>query len=289
MVKESRRDFIKKSALGAAGLTAAINTLPGCNKTVAPSRALEVIGLQTSTISKPLREDYKATLQKVAEMGYNALELGGYMGPSMQEFKAFLAELGLDPLSGGASMIGLRDELDKNIEESLQMGKKYLICFWPWTDSAENKTIDDWKRLAGSLNKIGEKVKQAGLVFAYHNHDIEFKLTEGQIPYDVILENTDPALVNMEIDLYWIKKGGQEPVPYFEKYPGRFPVWHIKDMDDSPEQDFACVGRGIIDFPAIFAKADIAGMKHVFVEHDRPADPLECARVSCEYLKQLRY
>jgi len=105
----------------------------------------------------------------------------------------------------------------------------------------------------------------------------------------VILEGTDPSLVSMEIDLYWIEKGGQKPIPYFEKHPGRFPVWHVKDMDHTQEKSFACVGQGVLDFPALFAKADLAGLKHVFVEQDQPASPMECIQTSFDYLKKLRY
>ncbi|HPG38784.1 MAG TPA: sugar phosphate isomerase/epimerase [bacterium] len=289
MQLQSRRDFIRHSLLGSAALSMSAGLLPGCAKTTPQTRTLNEIGLQISTISEPLKQDYVATLRQVAEIGYNTLELGGFMGPSMQEFKALLAELGLNPLSGGTAMAGLQSDLDGIIKESLEMGKKYVICFWPWTDSAENKTVADWEKLAQTLNEIGKKIKDAGLEFAYHNHDLEFKVTEGQMPYDIILENTRPDLVGMEIDLYWMVKGGQQPIPYLQKYPGRFPIWHVKDMDNTPEQFFACVGQGIIDFPAIFAYADKSGMKHVFVEHDKPENPLECIKVSYEYLKQMKY
>ncbi len=171
----------------------------------------------------------------------------------------------------------------------MALGKTYAVCYWPWEDSAENKTLDDWKRMAESLNAIGKKSADAGLRFAYHNHELEFRITGGKVPYDTLLENTDPSLVHMMIDLYWVEKGGQKAIPYFEKYPGRFPLWHAKDMDKTQDRSFACVGEGIVDFPALFAKADVAGMKHVIVEHDRPTDGIECARVSFEYLLALRY
>ena len=283
----SRRDFIAQSGLLIGGLGLGAAALRGCSRS--KRRKLHEIGLQVSTIRTELEKDWRSTLEKVAEIGYNTLELGDHYGPSMEEFKRFLKAIGLKPLAGGAAMAELMHSLDDIIESSLEMGKQYLICYWPWTDSAENKTIDDWKAMSESLNQIGEKAKNAGLAFTYHNHDLEFKLTEGQIPYDVILANTDPEVVNMEIDLYWIEKGNQKPIPYFEKYSGRFPLWHVKDMDHTHERSFACVGQGIIDFPTIFARADLAGMKHIFVEHDRPESPMECIRVSYEYLENMEF
>ena len=172
---------------------------------------------------------------------------------------------------------------------SLDLGKKWLVCYWPWEDSTDNKTLDDWKSMAEFLNTIGKKVRATGMGFAYHNHDLEFRVTEGKIPYDVVLDNTDPSLVSMMIDLYWIEKGGQKTIPYFEKYPGRFPLWHAKDMDATPERGFACVGDGIIDFASLFAKADLAGMQHVIVEHDMPADGIECARTGFAALETLSH
>jgi sugar phosphate isomerase/epimerase len=281
----NRRDFIKTSLASVAGMS--LGSLPAC--TAQKKRRLTEIGLQVSTIRQPMQQDWERALREVAEIGYDTLEMGGYLGESLDSFKAFLKEVGLTVLAGGSSIGGFLNDTDKLIKDALAMGKKYLICYWPWTDSAENKTLDDWKGVAENLNLIGNKVQEAGLGFTYHNHDIEFKITEEQIPFDILLENTDPDLVAIEIDLYWIAKGNQDPLTYFEKYPGRFPLWHVKDMDNTPERSFACVGQGIIDFPKIFAQADQAGMQHIFVEHDRPGNPMECARVSYEYLHQLRY
>ncbi|MBN2091376.1 sugar phosphate isomerase/epimerase [candidate division KSB1 bacterium] len=282
----SRRNFIKQSLITTTSLSLGASMLANCNNA---TRKLTEIGLQVLTIKPEIEKDYIKALEQVAEIGYHTLEMGNFYGPSLVEFKNLLQKLGLKVLAGGGAIGNLQTDLDKMIQDSHDLGKKYLLCYWPWTDSPENKTLDDWKRMAESLNHIGKKVKQAGLVFGYHNHDLEFKITEGQIPYNIILDNTDPDLVAMQIDLYWIKKGNQEPIPYFEKYPGRFPLWHVKDMDNTPERSFACVGQGIIDFPAIFAKADLAGMQHLWVEHDKPENPMECARVSFEYLKNLRY
>lgn len=285
----SRRQFIRKSGAGAAALGLGLPLYNSCAKSPA-GRTLKEIGLQVFTIRTELEKDWKAALQKVAQIGYDNLEIGGPLGGlSTQAFRDFLLDIGLNPLSGGASMAEFLKSTDNVIRETAAMGKKILVCFWPWADSPENKTLEDFKRLGDTLNRIGKKAKEAGLLFCYHNHDLEFRITEGKIPYDVILEGTDPSLVSMEIDLYWIEKGGQKPIPYFEKHPGRFPVWHVKDMDHTQEKSFACVGQGVLDFPALFAKADLAGLKHVFVEQDQPASPMECIQTSFDYLKKLRY
>ena len=283
----SRRDFLKQSG-AVVGIGLGFGSAGG-GRAQAGKRHLGAIGLQLLTVSAEMKKDWKTTLKKVAEIGYKHIEFGAAYGESVPEFKAFVNGLGLQCFAGGSSIGEWKKSPEKIIESSLELGKKWLMCYWPWEGSTENKTLDDWKRMAESLNPIGEMVRKAGLGFAYHNHDLEFKITEGKIPYDVVLQNTDPSLVGMMIDLYWIEKGGQKSIPYFEKYPGRFPIWHAKDMDRTAERSFACVGRGIIDFPAIFAKADLAGMKHVFVEHDKPANGIECARVSFEYLKNLAY
>jgi len=286
----SRRDFLKQSGAGAIGIGLGFGMAsPALARMQVGKRHLKDIGLQLLTVSAEMKKDWKATLRKVAGIGYRNIEFGDAYGGSVPEFKAFVKELGLACFAGGAALGEWKKSPDKIIDSSLELGKKWLMCYWPWEDSAENKTLDDWKRMAESLNPIGEKVRKAGLGFAYHNHDLEFKVTEGKIPYDVLLQNTDPSKVGMMIDLYWIEKGGQKPLPYFEKYPGRFPLWHAKDMDRTAERSFSCVGQGIIDFPSIFAKADLAGMKYVFVEHDKPSDGIECARVSFEYLKRLTY
>lgn len=283
----TRRNFLKQSAGTLAGLGLAAPLLTACAQT--PKRQIDEIGLQVYTIRNSLKNDWQAALRQVAAIGYNTLEMGGFYGESADSFKQFLQEIGLKVLAGGGSIGELRSNPDEIIKKALEMGQEYVVCFWPWSDSPEGKTVDDWKRLAADFNGIGEKVKKAGLTFAYHNHDLEFKLTDGKIPYDILLDNTDPALVFMEIDIYWILKGGQAPIPYLKKYPGRFPLWHVKDMDNTAERGFACVGEGIVNFPEIFNYAETAGLRHIFVEQDQPKDEMACARASHDYLRAMRY
>ncbi|MDR2496336.1 MAG: sugar phosphate isomerase/epimerase [Tannerellaceae bacterium] len=236
-----------------------------------------------------LKANPRAALRKIAEWGYRELEFGGSFDMEPAELRAFLAELGLNPLIGSTGMAALigGDQLGKDIALCQALGKKYIACYWPWTDDGKNKSLDDWKRVADNLNRGGEICKREGLSLIYHNHDIEFKLTEGQLPFDVLLPALDPEYVNIELDLYWIAKGNSSAEDYIRKYPGRYPVFHVKDMDKTAERSFACVGDGIINFPSIFKLNSVAGVKHFIVEHDRPADPEDCVRRSAEYLKTL--
>jgi sugar phosphate isomerase/epimerase len=281
----NRRHFLRTAALVAATPTMGI---PG-GANPAHSARIKTVGLILSGgLHQEMQRDYAGTLKKLAAMGYKELEFGGTYGQSARELRKRLNDLNLRNVAGGSSMSQLTKDLDKMLEEANQLGRKYMVCYWPWMDSGENKTMDDFRRTAARFNELGERCRRAGLRFAFHNHDKEFKPTEGQIPYHIFLKETDPALVTMELDLYWITKGGQQPLDFFRQYPGRFELWHVKDMDKTPEAGMTTVGQGIIDFPSLFAHARQAGMKHFFVEHDNPPDALQFAQDSYRYLKTLR-
>jgi sugar phosphate isomerase/epimerase len=284
-----RRKFLRNSITGALAAALSPQLVMGAGEN---NRRIREIGIITNTIKKPLEKDYVKTLEEIAEIGYDMLEFGGHYGPSKKEFMNLLKRLKIKPIAGGTSMHPLLQEPEKHIEEQLSMNKDYLVCYWPWTTSADNLTTDQCKKAAENLNKVGEKCKKAGIRFAFHNHDKEFKPTpEGDIPMDILLKNTEPELVTTEIDLYWIKKGGGDPISYFKKYPGRFELCHVKDMGPNLEErrDFACVGSGIMDFPKIFAHSKTAGIKHYIVEHDEPEHHMECARTSYNHLSELRF
>ena len=150
-------------------------------------------------------------------------------------------------------------------------------------------SLDDYRRLAEELNRIGEKVRAAGMQLGYHNHDFELVRIGGTVPLDVMLERTDPALVALELDLYWATKAGADPLTYFSRYPGRVQLVHVKDSAGAPEHRMVDVGQGTIDFATIFARGEPAGIRHAFVEHDDPANPIETLRVSYQHLAQLRW
>jgi sugar phosphate isomerase/epimerase len=284
MVLPSRRDLGRALAL-AAGAAA----FGGAASNAFAGRRLHRIGLITGTIGKALQADFVGTMKKVAAVGYKELEFGHHKGMPDKDFKKLLDDLGIAAVAGGSARKQLEDGIDAFVEQSHLFGKKYVVCYWPWLDSGKNKTIDDWKRLCDDMNRLGARVKAGGLRFAYHNHDIEFAVTDGQIPYDVVLRGTDPDLVDMELDLYWITKGGQDAVAYLKQHPGRFALFHVKDMDAAAEHGKACPGQGTINFRPMLAEGVRAGVRHFIVENEGVADPMPCIERSYAFLSQLRY
>lgn len=286
-MKNTRREFLKKSVLGTTLVS--LGMLDGCTSR---PHSIKDLGLITGVISRELKEDYKKTLTRVSEIGYKYLEFGNYMGPSPEEFKSFLNDLGIIPLAGGSSMAQMiqEDELKKMVDAALSLNKKYMVCYWPWMDDGNNKKLDDFKQAAERLNRLGEQCNQMGIRFAFHNHDKEFVPVQGyQWGCEVLLEETDPNLAVMELDLYWITKGGGDPLVLFDKYPGRFEIFHVKDMENTPEKLYTCPGYGIIDFASIFAQSKKAGVKYYVVEIDQYPEPMQCVEDSFQYLKSLKF
>jgi len=278
----NRRDFLKSSASAALGslffghLQASASPLK--------SKSIDKIGLQLYTMRDLMKQDFAGTLEKVAKIGYKEVEFAGYFDHKPEEVKKLLDGLGLKAPATHVSIDLLRGNLVASIETAKIVGHQYVVC--PWLAPPE-RSMEKYKEHAALFNKVGEACKRAGLQFAYHNHDFEFEATNGTMPYDLLLAETDPKLVQMEVDLYWIKKGGQDVLAYFEKHPGRFPLCHVKDMDD--QGGMMDVGAGKMDFAKIFAQAKQAGLKHFFVEHDQPKDPIASITASFGHLKKLKF
>jgi sugar phosphate isomerase/epimerase len=199
--------------------------------------------------------------------------------------RAALKTAGLDAPSAHVPIETARDHWPRALEAAHVIGHKYLVV--AWLPEKERGALDGYRTAADLFNRVGEQANAAGLRFAYHNHAFEFARLEGRIPYDVLLERCDPRYVAFEMDLYWITKGGQDPLGYFARWPGRFPMVHVKDSTGAPEHRMVDVGVGIIPWRAIFARREQAGIHHYFVEHDEPADPLASVRASYEYLRRL--
>lgn len=259
-------------------------------------------GLTLYTVRNDMGKDAEGTLKQVAEAGYKYIEAaqygnGKFYKMTPEDFKSTLDKLGLVPLSthmGGVSL----ENADKQIADAKAAGFKYFVLPVPPRDffafDQENRSIKmkgDIAELTDLMNTLGKKCREAGLELLYHNHDFEFKKDEnGIIPIEYFLENTDPELVNFQIDLYWVVKAEADPIAYMEKYPGRFKVWHIKDMDDQGR--FAPVGTGTIDFAKILEKKKVSGMKHYIVEQDMTFDDmeaLEAIKISHEGLKKFGF
>lgn len=246
-------------------------------------RKLDRIGLQLYTVRGVLERDFEGTLARVAEIGYREVEFAGYFGRSPAAVRALLDRHGLAAPSAHVSP----DDWTAALDAARAIGHRYLVV--AWIPAEQRRTLADWARIAATFNRLGAEARDAGIQFAYHNHDFEFVPLEGRLPYDVLLEATDPKLVALEIDLYWITKGGQDPLAYFARWPGRVPMVHVKDSGPPPEHRMTDVGAGTIDFRRIFARSAQAGIRHYFVEHDEPPDPFASIRASYDYLRRLTF
>jgi sugar phosphate isomerase/epimerase len=283
---DNRRTFIKKSGTFAIG-SLLIPSVMSCAK-----EKTKEIGLQIYSVRNELKEDLEGTLKQIAKIGYKWLELANYdngkfYDKSPAEFKKLIDDLGMQIISShaGVEIKGTdRGNAEKLADAHVELGLKYVIK--PWLIEERRVSADSYKKVAEELNMAGEVMKSRGLKFGYHNHDFEFENVEGHIPFDILLSETDRELVTFEIDLYWIKKGGKDAKEYFKKYPGRFELYHIKDMDNTEESFFTEVGTGIINFKELFAHKDLAGMKYFFIEQDdfRNYSPLESVKISFDYL-----
>jgi len=258
-------------------------------------------GLALYTVRNDMGKDAKATLKAVADAGYINIEAAGYndgkyYNMTPEDFKKLLKELGLNPISTHQSAVTL-DNADKMFIDAKAAGFEYFVVPVPpmglFKYYAETQTMGmtgGAANLSKILSTLGEKCHKAGLKLLYHNHDFEFKKDkDGIVTIDYLLENTDPKYVNFQMDLFWVTKAGADPVAYFKKYPGRFKIWHVKDMDD--EGRFAPVGNGQIDFVRILDNKELSGMKYYMVEQDRTFNmtPLEAIKVSHKGLKEIGF
>ena len=289
-----RRRFIWTGALALGGLAAA-----GCESDSAPAPGagtaadteaadggvtMEQVGVQLYTLRDLLQEDTDGTLAQVAQAGYSNVETAGTYGHDAGAFREMLDRHGLAAPAGHYGLDTLRGEnRARTIETARTLGHTYVVT--PWIDEAERMSLDDYRRVAAEFNEIGRAVQEAGMQYAYHNHDFEFETMDGGVGYDVLLAETDPDVVDMELDLFWIVEGGYDPLAYFEQHPGRFPLWHVKDR--TTDGEMVNVGAGAIDFAEIFAHAEQSGLEFAIVEHDRPEDPLASIRTSYDHVAEL--
>ena len=239
-------------------------------------------GLQLYTIRTLMQDDVPSALALVADVGYRHVEFAGYFGYPASELRLMIDDLGLAAPSVHVSPEDTAENLQAVVESALIMGHRYVVVYA--IDPQTRATLDDYYRAAEQFNAWGEACDRAGLRYAYHNHAFEFESIDGQVPYDVLLDETDPALVEFELDLYWIRAAGRSELEYFERYPGRFTLWHVKDMDS--EGEMADVGDGVIDFAALLDRDD-TGVRHAFVERDDSPDPESTIRRSYAALAQM--
>jgi sugar phosphate isomerase/epimerase len=298
LVMMNRRSFLE-ACLGSAAVGAGSLFSKRLAWAAGGEHKLDKIGLQLYTVRDEMARDFDGTLGKVAAIGYKEVEFAGYFEHSPKAVREAIDRHGLSSPATHVPYDTLGEKWPGQIESAKVIGQSYIVC--PWIPEDLRKQPDAWKRVAETLNRAGEESKKAGIQFAYHNHWFEFLPVDGKLPYDFLLENCDAKLVKMEMDLCWITVAGGDPLKYFERYPGRFPLVHVKDVKSLPKistaggqnfgdtVDMTSVGNGIIDWKRIFARSEQAGIRHYIVEHDRPKAPFESIKNSYEYLRELRW
>ena len=299
-MKNTRRSFIQLAGMAAAGAiilpqaackTAAMGTDKAMGAAMG-NPSLNDFGIQLYTLRDVIPNDPKGTLKQLASYGFNQIE--GYDGKQgmfwdmgHKNFKSYISDLGLDMVS---SHVNINENFEEKAGQAAEIGMKYLIC--PYI--GPQKSMDAWKKVTDRFNECGEICRKNGIRFAYHNHAYSFKAFSGQIPHDFIMENTDPATVDHEMDIYWVVTGGADPIEYLKKYPNRFRLCHVKDRmkNAGDERTATCtLGTGIIDFPSILKVAQENGMKYYIMEQERydNTTPMDCAKAGADYLKKIKF
>jgi len=312
----NRRKFIG-SSVAAAALTAARPSWAADSihhvDSPAVAHSIDRVGIQLYTVRAAMKTDFEGTIAKVAATGYKEVEFaglfdpkGGYFGRSPKDVRAILDQNGLAAPSAHAGYDVVEKRWPEALEAANIVGHRYIIC--PWIDEKQRARPGGWKRAVDLFNKAGEASKKAGIQFGYHNHSFEFDPAlslDGKLPYDFFLAELNPEFVTMELDLCWISVAGKDPVAYFEKYPGRFPLVHVKDwIKDATTPSayqgamgqsvkfggrMADVGQGSVDWKRIFAHSEQAGIKHYFVENDDPQSVFDDIKISYDYLHSLQF
>ena len=262
---------------------------------------IDRIGLQLYTVRELMKQDFDGTIAGVAKIGYKEVEFAGYFGKTPKEAKAVIDANGLTSPSAHHPIDALESKLPEIIEGAHVIGQKFIVC--PYLD-AKSRTADGYKHLAEVCNRAGEATQKAGIQLCYHNHSFEFEKVDGieGKPFDYLLAQTNPKLVKIEMDLCWMAVAGQDPVAYFNKHPGRFPLVHVKDWtnEGTGSRDYegavghpvsghmTNVGSGTIDWKKIFAQSGKAGIQYYFVEND-DAKSLDDPKASYDYLSKLTF
>lgn len=249
-----------------------------------PKEKIKSIGLQLYTVRAALEADFDATLARVAAIGYREVEFAGYFGRSAQQVSAGLRRAGLSAPSAHVPLDAIGPQWQSVIENALAIGHRYLVV----AAAGSVADLDGYRRIAERYNHAGEAAKRAGIRFGYHNHDAEFVPIAGQLPYDLLLEATDPQYVCFEMDLYWITKAGGDPLRYFARWPGRIELVHVKDAEAAPPHRMRDVGAGMLDWRSLLGHGRKAGVRHFFVEQDEAPDPFASITASYAYLRDLK-
>ena len=277
---KTRRTFLKETGTIAIGSI----LLPSCDMA---DNKIKNPGIQLYTFRKEMTADATGTLKQIAALGFKQIESAGsekgnYYGLTPKEMKQVCSDLGMTLRSGH---VHVDEKWQQTIEDAHESGQEYMICS---SLPAKGQTVDNYKKTAEAFNKNGEDCKKANIKFGYHNHDYEFENENGKVLYDVLVENTDPSLVNLELDLGWVIAAGKDPIAYFNNYPGRFPLWHLKDMDLAKKHSTE-FGKGSLDIKKMLNSEKKSGMKYFFVEQEEYTNnPGESMKINMDYLKNLK-
>ena len=291
----NRREALRRIgalAAGAAALGCTGETVPGEDSGEASDVAgsgevgtmpLQPLGVQLYTVRSEMENGVERTLERVAAIGYQEVEFAGYFGRSPTEIRAMLASTGLRSPATHIQPTFETDAWARILDDANEAGHQYVVV--ASIPTSMRADLDAWRRTAEAMTGAGERARAAGLQYAYHNHDFEFIEMDGRVAFDVFCEESDPDLVQIELDVYWIIHGGGDPVAFFNRWPGRIPLVHVKDR--TAAGDMADVGAGVIDWAGLFQHIDHAGMKHFLVEHDRPDGAFRSIEASYQYLSRL--
>lgn len=279
---ETRREFLGRLGIAAVGLSQ-IDRLAAYS---AHRAKLNRIGIQLYTVRRPASTDLAGTLAQIAKIGYKEVEFAGYYGHAASDVRAMLDQNGLAAPSAHIAYEAIMTAPDKTFADAKTVGHQWITV--PSLPRGSHVTADDWKRVASQFNDAAKRVHDAGFRFAFHNHNDIVRQTGDILPIEILMKETDPALVNYQMDIYWAVSGGSKPLELLARYPGRFKMFHVKD-GRAPWTDASqdVVGQGTIDFKPIFA--DAKGIEHYFVESDSAADPIAFAAASYKYLSNLEF
>lgn len=279
---KTRRDFLRLLSLTGAGLM--VHNMTQCNFSDG-SQKNNGLGIQLWTLRDLIKENLHQTLEKIGKIGYTSIEAygfdGNFYGIPAKEFRKLCSGFGLAVHSSHTAIN--EQNAAAFAGQAAEAGLEYLVL--PSMMGRPEATPDDFRRTAEEMNRIGKVCKGFGIRFAYHNHDFEFRTMDSQLPYDILMTETEPELVYFQPDIYWFHKADCDPIQYFQSHPGRFPVWHLKDL--SPDGASCTIGNGIIDFKTLMTHAGEAGLNRIFVEqeHYSEGDPLYCADQSFRYIQ----
>ena len=279
-----RRTFIQSSALAMAGAGLATSAW------AAASKYKNKIGLQLYSLRDIIGKDPKAVLKSVADFGYKELETygykeGKYFGLPAKEYGEYVKSLGMKTVSGHYGIDLVVNSWEQTCADAKLIGQEYVVV--PYLTEKYYQTLDDVKKTCALINTGVEVAKKYGLKMGYHNHAFEFKPVEGQVMYEVMLKELDPR-ISLEMDIYWVVNAGMDPIALFNKYPGRFHQWHVKDMDKTDRSRNADIGTGSIDYKPIFEQTNKAGMKHFYIEQETyPSSSTESVKASIKGLLEI--